>query len=93
MQLDVVFELARLSDRPADADGLMRPVRHQLEYLASGVRAAAYAASEGGNWLQRLHLIQVCQPLFSCIQNVPMLNVTTHLIVQNRIDSRVKHVD
>ena len=56
MQLDVVFELARLSDRPADADGLMRLVRHQLEYLASGVRAAAYAASEGGNRLQRLHL-------------------------------------
>ena len=32
MQLDLVFELARLQDRPADADGLMR---HQLEYLAS----------------------------------------------------------
>jgi len=59
VQLNVVFELARVSDRQADADGLMRPVRHQLEYLASGVTAAACAAaSERGNWLQRLHLIE-----------------------------------
>ena len=71
MQLDVVFELARLSDRPADADGLMRPVRHQLEYLASGVRAAAYAASEGGNRLQRLH--------HRLERFATMQNVTTHL--------------
>ena len=76
MQLDVVFELARLSDRPADADGLMRPVRHQLEYLASGVRAAAYAASEGGNWLQRLQFREAKHRLE---RFAPMENVTTHL--------------
>ena len=72
MQLDLVFELARLQDRPTDADGLMR---HQLEYLASA--ACDRSGSE--------RVPKVASYKKPITATIPLdANVTTDL-VQNRI--------